>query len=108
GGSTFALPNTPRRQQYFSIWVRPVPNENRLFALRQAVWELDRFVNQGMTENDFESTRRFLLNYSNLWVQTLSRRLGYRLDSQYYGFNDYIAEIHEQLPKLTLAQVNNA
>jgi zinc protease len=108
GDSTFALPNTPRWQQYFSIWVRPVPNENRLFALRQAVWELDRFVQKGMTEKEFEATRKFMLNYSNLWVQTLSRRLGYRLDSKFYGIEDYISEIHHQLPKLTLSQVNAA
>ena len=25
GMSTFPVPNNPRRQQYFSIWIRPVP-----------------------------------------------------------------------------------
>jgi zinc protease len=108
GDSTFALPNNPRQQQYFSIWLRPVPNENRLFALRQAIWELDRFINRGMTAAEFEATRRFLINYSNLWVQTLSRRLGYRLDSEFYGTKDFINTLHEQLPRLTLAQVNAA
>jgi zinc protease len=108
GGSTFPLPNTARGQQYFSIWIRPVANENRLFALREALWELDRLINQGMSEKDFESTRRFLLNYSNLWVQTLSRRLGYRLDSKFYGIEDYIAEVQKRLPTLTREQVNAA
>jgi zinc protease len=108
GGSTFPLPNTPREQQYFSVWIRPVSNENRLFALREAMWEIDRFINKGMSEQDFESTRRFLLNYCNLWIQTLSRRLGYRLDSRFYGIEDYIGEIQKQLPKLTRDQVNAA
>src|SRR6185503_8767504 len=108
GGSTFALPNTAREQQYFSIWIRPVANENRLFALRESLWELDRLINQGMSEKDFESTRRFLLNYSNLWVQTLSRRLGYRLDSKFYGIEDYIAEVQKRLPTITRDQVNAA
>src|SRR5467141_4810535 len=36
GGSTFPLTNIPRRQQFFSIWIRPVPPVNALFALRQA------------------------------------------------------------------------
>ena len=31
GGSTFPVPNVPRRQQYFSIWIRPVAPENRAF-----------------------------------------------------------------------------
>ncbi|MBX7219506.1 MAG: insulinase family protein [Blastocatellia bacterium] len=108
GGSTFALPNTPRSAQYFSIWIRPVPNAVRLFALRQAMWETDRYIQKGMTEAEFESTRKFLLNYSRLWTQTLSRRLGYRLDSQFYGIDDYIAAIQTNLPKLTVKDVNAA
>lgn len=108
GGSTFALPNVPRQKQYFSIWIRPVPNAARLFALREAMWETDRLVKNGMTQEQFESTRKFLLNYSRLWVQTLSRRLGYRMDSKFYGIEDYIQEIQTRLPKLTLAEVNAA
>ena len=34
GMSTFEVPNNPRRQQYFSIWVRPVPGDKAAFALR--------------------------------------------------------------------------
>ncbi len=108
GPSTFAVPNNPRRQQYFSIWVRPVPHDKAGFALRAALWELDRLLKEGMSPADFEATRTYLLNYSKLWVQTLSRRLGYKMDGTFYGRQDLVTEMAERLPKLTVEQVNAA
>ena len=61
-----------------------------------------------MSREEFEATRSFLLNYSKLWVQTLSRRLGYAIDGQFYGRKDLVTELAERLPKLTVEQVNAA
>jgi zinc protease len=108
GQSTFPLSNNPRRQAYFSIWIRPVPADKSVFALRAALWELDRLIERGMSPEDFETTRKFLLNYSKLWVQTLSRRLGYAIDGEFYGTKDLVSELAERLPKLTVDQVNSA
>jgi zinc protease len=108
GMSTFPIPNNPRRQACFSIWIRPVPPDKSIFALRAALWELDRLVEHGMSPNDFETTRTFLLNYSKLWVQTLSRRLGYAIDGEFYGRKDLVTELGDRLPKLTVDQVNAA
>jgi len=108
GGSTFPVPNNPRRQEYFSIWIRPVPRDKAVFALRAALWELDRLVERGMSPKEFAETRDYLLNYSKLWVQTLSRRLGYAIDGEYYGRRDLVTELAERLPKLTAQQVNSA
>ena len=108
GRSTFPVPNNPRRQQYFSIWIRPVPADKAVFALRAALWELDRLIEHGMSREDFEATRSFLLNYSKLWVQTLSRRLGYAIDGEFYGRRDLVTELAERLPKLTVEEVNAA
>jgi zinc protease len=108
GMSTFPVPNNPRRQQYFSIWVRPVPHDKAAFALRGALWELDRLVKHGMTQAEFEATRDYLLNYSKLWVQTLSRRLGYGLDGSFYDREDLVTELAHRLPKMTVEQVNAA
>ena len=52
--------------------------------------------------------RKYLLNYSKLWVQTLSRRLGYAIDGEFYGRKDLVSELAERLPKLTVDQVNAA
>ena len=108
GASTFPVPNNPRRQQSFSVWVRPVPHDKAAFALRTALWEVDRLVKDGMGRDEFEATRNYLLNYSKLWVQTLSRRLGYAMDGSFYDRDDLVTEMARRLPKLTVEQVNAA
>ena len=108
GGSTFPTPNTPRRQQFFSIWIRPVPHHNAAFALRQAVRELALLVEQGLSEADFDATREYLINYSKLYVQTGSRRLGYAVDSAFYGTGFFVDEIRDRLSAMTVQDVNAA
>ena len=108
GRSRLPVPNIPRSHQFFSIWIRPVPHHNAHFALRQAIRELRRLVDEGLNEEDFEATREFLLNYSRLYVQTTSRRLGYRMDSAVYGTGDFVDEIAARLPALTLDDINGA
>lgn len=108
GQSAFPVPNNPRSRQCFTIWIRPVPHDKAVFALRGALWELDRLIENGMSRDDFEATRSFLLNYSKLWVQTLPRRLGYAMDGAFYGRDDLVSELASRLPKLTVDQVNEA
>ncbi len=108
GGSTFPVPNVPKRQQYFSIWIRPVAAENVHFALRGAVFYLRRLVEQGMTEAEFEAMKEYVLSYSKLWVQSLDRRLGYQLDSSYYQAPFYIDEIERRLRAMSVEDVNRA
>ena len=108
GPSTFVLPGVPRRQQLFSIWIRPVPHDKGVFALRQALRELDHLVKDGLTEEEFEATRNFLFHYSKLWVQTQSRRVGYDLDGQFYGRASLVEELARRLPTMTREQVNAA
>lgn len=101
-------PGVPRRQQYFSVWVRPVVPETAHFALRAALSEVERLVERGLTAEEFELAREFLINYSKLWTQTLADRLGFALDSRFYGMGDYVGEIEERLSALTLEEVNRA
>lgn len=100
--------NVPRRQQYFSIWIRPVAPGDAQFALRAALSELRRLHDQGMTKEGFEITRTLLINYSKLWAQSPSDRLGYLMDSKFYGMPFYIDEIDARLKKVTLEEVNAA
>jgi zinc protease len=107
-GSRFPVPNIPRRQQYFSIWIRPVPHDKGVFALREAVRELELLVRDGLSQEEFETTRKFLFNYSKLWVQDQSRRLGYQMDGQFYQRKSVVEELNRRLPTMTLKQVNAA
>ena len=106
--TTHPPPNVPRRQQYFSVWVRPVVPADAQFALRAALFEVRQVQAHGLTAAQFELTRDFLLNYSKLWVQDLSSRLGYHMDSRYYGMPYFLDEIQARLPRLTVDDVNRA
>jgi zinc protease len=108
GGSTFALPNMTRSTQYASVWIRPVAHEHAHFALRAALRELDRLARGDVDGEALLGTRSFLANYSKLWTQTLTRRLGYKMDSEFYSLDDYIAEIGRRVPGLTLDEVIGA
>lgn len=108
GGSNFPVPNIPRRQQFFSIWIRPVDPRNAPFALRQATRELGKLVETGLSNEECEAARTFLLNYSKLWTQSLSRRLGYLMDSEFYGTGMLLDRMEKDLPRLTAADVNSA
>jgi zinc protease len=101
-------PNVPRREQYFSVWIRPVVPGDAQFALRDALYEVQRLREQGMTKAEFELSRDFVLNYSKLWAQSLSRRLGFMMDSRFYGMPYYIDEIDKRLKTMTVDQVNAA
>jgi zinc protease len=101
-------PNLARHRQIFQIWIRPVEPPNAAFALRLALFELNRLVKDGMPQDDFERTRSFLSKYVNVLTKTKSDELGYAIDSLYYGIPGYNDYVKTSLAKLTLADVNRA
>ena len=101
-------PNLARHQQIFQIWIRPVEPPNAVFALRLAMFELERLIKNGMTQTDFERTRSFLSKYVNVLTKTRSAELGYAIDSAYYGIPNYNIYVKSALAKLTVADVNEA
>ena len=101
-------PNLARQQQIFQIWIRPVEAQNSLFALRAALYEYDKLLRDGLSQEAFETTREFLTKYANILTQTQSAQLGYTLDSRYYGIPDFNSYVKEQLTKLTVGDVNAA
>ena len=65
-------------------------------------------VEDGLSEDSFNATRDFVVNYSKLHVQTASRRLGYALDARFYETGFLIDEIQGRLPRLSVDDVNAA
>jgi zinc protease len=124
GSNMLPQPGTPRSLNYFSIWLRPVQTAKGLkaqyqelsnikighahYALRMALREMDDLIQKGMTKEDFESTRDFLKSYSKLYIETPAKKLGYLMDSRFYGRTDWITELDGLLAKLTPEDVNNA
>ena len=100
--------NVARSQQVFQIWIRPVEPAAAVFALRLAIFELDRLVKNGIDQADFERSRQFLSKYVNVLTKTKSTELGYAMDSAYYGIGNYNGYVKTALAKLTAADVNAA
>jgi zinc protease len=99
--------NLARQQQIFQIWIRPVRNNNDAhFATRAAVFELQKLIDEGMSESDFEATRSFLSKFVSLLTDGQSRQLGYEIDSRYYGIGRFPDYVREGLARLTLEDVN--
>ncbi len=101
-------PNLGRSTQIFQLWIRPVEPQNSMFALRAALYEYDKLVREGMKQEDFNGIRDFLVKYANVLTSTQGARLGYALDSRYYGTPEYTSFLRASLSKLTLADVNRA
>ncbi|MGC4116850.1 MAG: pitrilysin family protein [Myxococcales bacterium] len=108
GGSTYPALNVGRRQQDFSVWLRPVTAENDLFAVRAALFQIEKFRTQGLTQQELDSTRGFLEGYTLLWQQTPMRRLGYAMDDVINGTPGFLEGFRRALPTLTVEQVNAA
>jgi len=99
--------NLGRQQQIFQVWVRPVRSNNDAhFATRVATYELEKLINEGMTESDFVATKAYLAKFVSLITDGQSRQLGYAIDSQYYQTEEFSEYIRAGLDKLTLADVN--
>jgi zinc protease len=96
-----------RQQQIFQVWIRPVRSNNDAhFATRTAVYELQKMIDEGMSESDFEATKTFLSKFVSLVTDGQSRQLGYEMDSQYYEIDEFARYVREGLEDMTLADVN--
>ncbi len=99
--------NLARQQQIFQVWVRPLRNNNDAhFATRTAMFELDKLIEEGMSESDFEATRAYLSKYVSLLTDGQTLQLGYAIDSRYYGIDEFSEYVRDGLNRLTLADVN--
>jgi zinc protease len=101
-------PNVARSSQAFQIWIRPAEPPQAAFALRLAVFELNKLVKDGIPQEDFDHTKEFLSKYVNVLTKTKRAELAYAIDSLYYGIPNYNTYIKSALAKLTREQVNAA
>lgn len=124
GSNQLPLTGFPRSNNYFAIWIRPVQTALSLkgqypelgdikvghahFAMRMALYEIDRVKNEGLTQEEFDLTRQFLRSYTKLYIQTPDKQLGFLMDSRFYDMNDYISHLDQKLQSLTLEEVNAA
>ena len=108
-GSALPAPNHARTFQAFTVWVRPVEPQQRIFALRAALHEVGRWARDGLDEEELGRVKRFLAGYTLAFDQTDARRLGSALDDLFYGLDrPWLPTLRERIAALTLADVNGA
>ena len=110
-GGRLGMPPTGvgRRSQLFEVWIRPVPEERALFALRAGLREVERLAREGLTREQFEFTRAFLLKYTLHFAETTAERLGYAVDDRFYGLErSHLALFQEKLRTVTYDEVQAA
>lgn len=109
GRRMFPPTNVYKNPQLFEIWIRPLENQNRLFALRAALRELKALVDNGLSKEAFELTQKFLTKNYLHFASTNSEILGYRIDDQIFGLKEnYLENFRKKITALTLEKVNQA
>lgn len=121
GQNMLPRPGSPRSSNYFSIWLRPVQIADGLkkqyaelegikighahFAIRMALREMQNLIDKGMSQEDFDLTKKFLRSYIKLYAQTPEQQLGYLMDSKFYGRKNWLLEADALLAKVTYADM---
>ncbi|MCX7554430.1 pitrilysin family protein [Marinicella sp. S1101] len=99
--------NLGRSEQIFQVWLRPLRNNTDAhFATRTAMYELEKLIENGMSEEQFTATKAFLSKYAGLLLKGQDRVLGYQMDADFYGTTDFVTLVKEGLDKLTVDGVN--
>jgi zinc protease len=102
-------PNYARDNDLFQVWLRPLrSNNDALFAMRAALYEVEKLQKDGMSADQFEASRAFLRKFVAILTASSARRLGYALDSQWFGTPEFVDYVRQGLDTLTLNQVNTA
>ncbi len=99
-------PGVARVFNHWQVWIRPVAPANGAFALKAALFELDKLVKGGMPAAGFEATRTFLVKFLDHLSDTGAKRLGHALDNGSFGLPEYGEAFKAKLKALTKADVD--
>ena len=100
--------NVGRRAQLFEIWIRPVVPANAHMAIRIALHELRALIRDGLSQEDFEAARAYLVKNVAVMVARQDQQVGYALDGRWYGTPEFTRYMRDGLAKLTRDDVNRA
>ncbi len=101
--------NAPRHHQYFSIWLRPVSHQYAHHLLKALTWELEHFIENGLTDEQVRSAKnKAKVIYLNL-AETISRMLESKVDDKFYrDQKGYLEQYISAIESVTAEQVNAA
>ncbi|MBL0209824.1 MAG: insulinase family protein [Holophagaceae bacterium] len=109
GGRQFQpSPGVARAFNIWQVWIRPVEPKNGAFALKAALFEVQKLIANGMSEHDFNSTRTMLVKFLDHLNDTGSKKLGHDMDDAYLGVGPYADTFKAKLKALSREDVNRA
>jgi zinc protease len=109
GGRQFQpSPGVARTFNIWQVWIRPVDPKNGAFALKAALFEMQKLITNGMAEKDFQSTRTMLVKFMDHLNDTGSKKLGHDMDDAYLGMGPYADIFKIKLKALSREDVNRA
>ena len=98
-----------RRQQMFEGWLRSLPREHAVFALRAALREIEQLARDGLTQGQFDMARKYIRRYSRFFAKSDKERLGFAVDDVYYDITPgHLVRLRRMTDELTLGEVNAA
>jgi zinc protease len=108
GAQFFPETNVGRRAQLFEIWIRPVKPEAAQMAIRLALSEYRRLLERGLSAEEFEAVRGYLVKNAPLTVARSVSQAGAALDGRWFAIAPWPQYVREGLAKLTVEDVNRA
>ncbi len=109
GGRQFQpSPGVARALNIWQVWIRPVDPKNGAFALKAALFEVQKLITSGMPEKDFQATRTMLVKFMDHLNDTGSKKLGHDMDDAYLGTGPYAETFKAKLRALSGDDVNRA
>lgn len=101
--------NTPRRHQYFSVWVRPVGHDYAAHLVKAVAWELENFIRTGLSEEQCALAKnKAKVLYLSL-AETGERLLASRLDDDFNGMEPgYLPGYLSRIEGVACGEVNAA
>jgi len=106
GWSKLALPNVPRRAQYFSMWIYP-KSTNAKFVIKLALKELSDLVTHGINEKVFDFIKNFEKNHLPFDLETPERKLGLLMDEEFYRNFGFWENSEKRMEEVTSEEVRD-
>jgi zinc protease len=107
-GSSAADQAVVRRDNAFTVWIRPTSIDDGPLALELAISEVERWVNDGLTQEELDDVRSWLLGSLAVQTPDAGWKQLYALEAAASGTPDLLTYLPGVLPDLALEDVNAA
>lgn len=108
GSSTYPEQGILRSSPMFYLWLRPTSVVNGPFALKLAIDELEKWVADGLSQQEFQTIQKYALGHLPLEAQNIGRRLSYQLSATASGTPDPLQHLSTHIAALTREEINAA